>query len=162
MKEHTNWYEQLVGDATERSVALKSGIITSTLNRQLKAGTLSAENVILIARAYKENPIAALATTGYITAEEATRNIGEIAQLLPDRQLIAELARRIGVTPEELMSVDNQGLGATPNIENDNNVAHINEPPHIDEAPQFIEYDPDTMVAYEEKEIIPPDDQFDA
>lgn len=102
MSKNTNWYTQLVGDNTERAVALKAGITASTINRQLKKGTLSAENVILIARAYGANPVAALTTAGYITAAEATTNLGDIAQLLPDRDLIAELARRSYLSSQEI------------------------------------------------------------
>ena len=145
MSEHNNWYEKLVGDATERAVAMKSGITTSTLNRQLKAGVLSAENVILIARAYGSNPVAALATTGYIKVSEANENLGDIAQLLPDRKLIAELARRIGVDVSDLMSVK------------ENEKAPIRERrPHIVSSDtrddDLIRYNRETMAAYPRKE----------
>lgn len=182
MNEHKNWYLQLVGDATERSVALKAGVTTSTLNRQLKAGTLSAENVILIARAYGANPVAALTTTGYITLGEATKNLGDIARLLPDRQLIAELARRIGVTVEELIDAEVAPVEDVPRefvtpvdelIEerakkgnNGNTGESIKDTkPHavssFDPDHDAPFYDPETMAAYPRHEIIPPDDQFD-
>lgn len=163
---------QLVGDATERAVAIKAGLTTSTLNRQLKSGALSAENVILIARAYGANPVAALATTGYITPEEATKNLGDVAQLLPDRQLIAELARRIGVEFEELINIE-EGTPVDELVEererkgnNGNTGESIKDTkPHavssFDPDHDTPFYDPETMAAYPRHEIIPPDDQFD-
>lgn len=154
MNEHKNWYTQLVGDTTERSVAIKAGITTSTLNRQLKAGTLSAENVILIARAYGANPVAALTTTGYITAAEATKNLGDIAQLLPDRNLIAELARRIGVTSDELMNVQDDSPMMS------SNVASFTR--RNSDGEELDGFDPETMAAHADDEYIAPDDQFDA
>lgn len=104
MSDHITWYQLLTGGDTERAVATRAGITTSTLNRQLAKGHLAAENVILVARAYGQNTATALSATGYLTPEEAANSDGDIAQLLTDRQLINELARRIGVTSDELTS----------------------------------------------------------
>ena len=64
--------------------------------RQINKGVFTAEVVIAIARGYGESPVKALVTTGYITAKEAIGiNETSAAQLLTDRQLIQELARRV-------------------------------------------------------------------
>lgn len=102
MSDHITWYRLLTAGDTERTVSLRAGITTSTLNRQLAKGALAAENIILIARAYKQNPVTALSATGYLLPDEATGSSGDLAQLLTDRQLIRELARRIGVDAQEL------------------------------------------------------------
>ena len=93
---HKSWWQRVSGGDTERATALKSGVTTSTLNRQLSKGSLSAEVVIAIARGYGESPVEALAATGYLTPEEVTGTSNSAAaQLLTDQQLIRELARRI-------------------------------------------------------------------
>ena len=64
--------------------------------RQINKGVFTAEVVIAIARGYGESPVKALVATGYITAKEAIGiNETSAAQLLTDRQLIQELARRV-------------------------------------------------------------------
>lgn len=99
MTAHTNWYKRLVGNDPELTAAKRAKITTSTLNRQLSKGTLSAENVIALARGYEQNPVEALAATGFITSSEATSNPQEAARLLTDQELIRELARRVDDTP---------------------------------------------------------------
>ena len=66
MTDHSNWYRRITGDATERAAALRSGVTTSTLNRQLAKGELSAEVVIKLCRGYGVNPVEGLAATGHL------------------------------------------------------------------------------------------------
>lgn len=96
MTTHKNWWNRISKGDTERAASQKSGVTTSTLNRQLSKGRLSAEVVIAIARGYRESPVEALAATGYLTPDEVTGIAADAAaQLLTDQQLIRELARRI-------------------------------------------------------------------
>ena len=101
MTDHNTWYRRTTGDATERAAALRSGITTSTLNRQLSKGELSAEVVIKLSRAYGISPVEGLAATGHITHEEATGMTADsAAELLSDPDLIRTLAYRINADPQ--------------------------------------------------------------
>lgn len=68
---HNEWFTERVGDASILGAATKSGLSQATLNRQLKAGTLPAESVIKISRAYGYNPVQGLVDTGYLEIDEA-------------------------------------------------------------------------------------------
>lgn len=101
MTDHNTWYRRITGDATERAAALRSGVTTSTLNRQLSKGELSAEVVIKLSRAYGISPVEGLAATGHITHEEATGMTADsAAELLSDPDLIRTLAYRINADPQ--------------------------------------------------------------
>lgn len=96
MTDHLKWIKGLAGDASGRAIANRSQISVATVNRQINKGVFTAEVVIAIARGYGESPVKALVATGYITAKEAIGiNETSVAQLLTDRQLIRELARRV-------------------------------------------------------------------
>lgn len=98
--EHVRWFARVTNDASGLEASKRSGVTTSTLNRQLKNGHLSPESVIAIARAYDVSPVESLAVTGYLTTKEASGIEGEaMAQLLTDRQMIRDLARRINADP---------------------------------------------------------------
>ena len=101
MTDHSNWYRRITGDATERAAALRSGVTTSTLNRQLSKGELSAEVVIKLCRGYGVNPVEGLAATGHLTHEEATgMTVDSAAELISDPDLIRTLAYRINADPQ--------------------------------------------------------------
>lgn len=101
MTDHNIWYRRVTGDATERAASLRSGVTTSTLNRQLAKGELSAEVVIKLCRGYGVSPVEGLAATGHLTHEEATGvSADSAAELLSDPDLIRTLALRINADPE--------------------------------------------------------------
>ena len=91
------WFKETVQDDTIAEVALKAGIIKTTAWRQYNnALGFSAENVILIARAYHKSPVEALVEFGYIRADEMA-NGKTVARLhdASDDELLQELARRL-------------------------------------------------------------------
>lgn len=91
------WFKETVQDDTIAEVALKAGIIKTTAWRQYNnALGFSAENVILIARAYHKSPVEALVEFGYIRADEMA-NGRTVARLhdASDDELLQELARRL-------------------------------------------------------------------
>lgn len=97
--EHVQWFKRLTNNDSALSASKKADppLNNATLSRQLNKGIFSAENVIALARGYGQSPIGELIKTGYLRAEEFTGQSPELAaQLLPDRSLIQELARRIG------------------------------------------------------------------
>jgi hypothetical protein len=78
-----------------RAMAAKAGMEQTTLNRQLK-GTISAETVVALCRAYDLDFADAFVAAGYITDEEANRlgaRIGLAA--FTDLELAREIVRRI-------------------------------------------------------------------
>lgn len=91
------WFKETVQDDTIAEVALKAGIIKTTAWRQYNnALGFSAENVILIARAYHKSPVEALVEFGYIRADEMAT--GKTVARLHDAsndELLQELARRL-------------------------------------------------------------------
>ncbi|MEJ6013784.1 hypothetical protein WG936_08045 [Corynebacterium sp. H127] len=98
---HTEWFRILTSGASGLEASTKAGITTSTLNRQLSKGELSAEFVIALARGYGQNPAEALAATGYLTMEEVAGVSEEaLAELLTDRQVIRIAALRINSDPD--------------------------------------------------------------
>lgn len=91
------WFKETVQGDTIAEVALKAGIIKTTAWRQYNnALGFSAENVILIARAYHKSPVEALVEFGYIRADEMAN--GKTVAKLHDAsndELLQELARRL-------------------------------------------------------------------
>lgn len=91
------WFKETVQGDTIAEVALKAGIIKTTAWRQYNnALGFSAENVILIARAYHKSPVEALVEFGYIRADEMAK--GKTVARLRDAsndELLQELARRL-------------------------------------------------------------------
>lgn len=91
------WFKETVQGDTIAEVALKAGIIKTTAWRQYNnALGFSAENVILIARAYHKSPVEALVEFGYIRADEMAK--GKTVARLHDAsndELLQELARRL-------------------------------------------------------------------
>lgn len=91
------WFKETVQDDTITEVALKAGIIKTTAWRQYNnALGFSAENVILIARAYHKSPVEALVEFGYIRADEMAngRTVARLHDASND-ELLQELARRL-------------------------------------------------------------------
>lgn len=91
------WFKETVQGDTIAEVALKAGIIKTTAWRQYNnALGFSAENVILIARAYHKSPVEALVEFGYIRADEMAngRTVARLRDASND-ELLQELARRL-------------------------------------------------------------------
>lgn len=103
--EHKDWIGQLTTGDSLREISRKTGISYSTVNVQLKNGTISAENVIAIAVAYGTHPVRALVDTGYLD-EKYARSVDPMTALrsTPEDQLAEEILRRmkLGVTTEAL------------------------------------------------------------
>lgn len=100
----TQWYEAAIGKDTIKDVARKAGISTTTAWRQYADGELnfSAENVILIARAYGTSPVKALVAFGFLNSAEGTLEIGveEALSKASWAQIVKEMSRRMEADPE--------------------------------------------------------------
>lgn len=68
---HTEWFKERVGSDSINAAAGKTGLVQKTLDNQLKRGTLPAESVIKISRAYNYNPVQGLIDTEYLAVDEA-------------------------------------------------------------------------------------------
>lgn len=100
MENHKDWFDKITNRASGRSAAERSGESPATVNRQLKAGIISPDLVISLARGYGRSPVLALLETGYLLPEETgAPTLEEVANALTDQQLIAETARRIDSNP---------------------------------------------------------------
>lgn len=91
------YFAQLTHDAAINEISNKTGLSVSTLWRQYNKGCeFSAESVIIIARAYDENPVEALVEFGYIRADEMAngRTVARLHDASND-ELLQELARRL-------------------------------------------------------------------
>lgn len=66
----SQWYSDAVGDDSANAVAMKAGILQSTLARQLQRGTLSPEVVAAIGRAYRADILAGFVACGLLEQEE--------------------------------------------------------------------------------------------
>ncbi|NEG89797.1 hypothetical protein [Bifidobacterium aerophilum] len=97
------WLESTINEDTIAEVAQKSGIIKTTAWRQYNNDLgFSAENVILIARAYHKDPVEALVAFDYLRDDE--RGVAAVRSALhaaTDKQLIDELASRLDRQPDK-------------------------------------------------------------
>lgn len=90
------WFDRVRGDDTVNAVAEKSGIVQSTLLRQLQRGHLGIVEAIKIARAYSQNPLTPLLEAGHITEDDlrSWRAQGALADAT-DREIADEVWRRL-------------------------------------------------------------------
>lgn len=143
---HNLWYERLTSNATERAASQKSGVTTSTLNRQLAKGVLSPENVIALSRAYGVSPIQGLVSTGYLEANEVSNmSEEELADSLSDRIIIKSFAKRIS---EDYESWFADGELSTKENAQTSNVRSIQQRSERSGAPDVAdeEYDEDALI----------------
>lgn len=94
------WMASTVGDHSENTTARLAGINQSTLNRQVRAGTLTPETVVAIARAYRVPVLPGLVACGLITEAEAAlkERMGSVEEVLAtaeDSQIVGEMLARL-------------------------------------------------------------------
>ncbi len=90
------WIRQTVGDASLRKVAAEAGISQATLARQIREGTLTAESVVKIARAYGVSVADGLQAIGVLTEEDVLPiSVEKALQEATDEQLADEVLRRM-------------------------------------------------------------------
>lgn len=114
---HTKWFEERVAGDSVNAAAGLAGLDQATLNRQLKRGSLPAESVIKISRAYGYSPIQGLVDTGYLNITESRGGVTVINwDSVSDADLLGELLRRTdsdGVLPSSLWDnpLDDETVG---------------------------------------------------
>ena len=90
------WFRRITGGDSVNAAAKAAGINQPTLARQINAGTISAENIVAVARAYKADPIEGLIISGLVTEEEVRAHSADvILRDLDDRIIANEVWRRM-------------------------------------------------------------------
>lgn len=91
----TDHFLRATGARSVRAIAQTAGIEPSTLSRQLN-GTLTAETVVAICRAYDLDYADTFVAVGFITDEEANRLGARVGlSAFTDLELAREIVRRI-------------------------------------------------------------------
>ena len=90
------WFERVTQGDTVNAAAEKAHMVGSTLNRQVRAATLSPESIVAIARAYDADPIEGLIISGLITDLDLHHHRGEtLLAHLSNKMLADEVWRRM-------------------------------------------------------------------
>lgn len=146
MKAHTEWFEEVTSGDSVNLAARKSGIIQKTLAGQLKRGTIPAESVIKLCRAYGKPVVQGLVDTGYLSATEANGGVTVINWGdVKDAELLKELLRRIdsdGLLPGSIWEapLDDNTTGTLINIATGKPVPEFDEAKHAaNRGPKGIE-----------------------
>lgn len=116
------WIKSLPGNPSITAAARAAGIQKTTLIRQLDRGTVSAENVIEIARAYDVSPVDALVATGHLRADEVKIVGVELALgYATNHQLLGEVNDRVDPDGRRLF---HEG-GITPHFDSDSSAGTV-------------------------------------
>lgn len=95
--DHKEWLDALIGSDSYRSAAAKIGVDQSTLSRQLtRRAALSAEYVILLARAYGRRAGDELVATGYLEPGDLEGvGVEQALKSATNQQLLEEVDSRM-------------------------------------------------------------------
>ncbi|MDR1266225.1 MAG: helix-turn-helix domain-containing protein [Propionibacteriaceae bacterium] len=86
------WVRKVKGRDSDRQMAVKAGIPTGTIGRQMVGDSLTPENVVAIARAYGVSPLDGLVAIGLVSEADVTRaTLPDVS----DGELVDEVLRRI-------------------------------------------------------------------
>lgn len=90
------WMRKITNGDDVSTIARKTGTPRRTLYRQVERGELSVDNVLLIAKSYKANPIHALIELGFIEAHwTSTPSTKAVLKTASEDELCAEILRRL-------------------------------------------------------------------
>ena len=100
MNKH-EWFSSTIGNDTIAEVGLKAGIVKTTIWRQFNNDlNFTAENVILIARAYHKDPVEALVAFDYLRDDErGTASLRAALKNATNDDLFTEIAARLDRDP---------------------------------------------------------------
>ena len=112
-QEIMKWMQSTTDGQTVNAIAERSGLVGSTLSRQVKSGALTPETVVAVARAYHADPIEALLILGLITKDDVRRHGARaLLESLSDRQLSDEVWSRLSRGSASSDLTDGQGFTA--------------------------------------------------
>ena len=94
------WMSAVTDGDSINAVANRTGMIQTTLNRQVRGGALTPETVVAIARAYGAPVLPGLVACGLITEAEAAlkeraSEVEEVLATATDRQIINSVLARL-------------------------------------------------------------------
>lgn len=100
MNKH-EWFSSTIGNDTIAEVGLKAGIVKTTIWRQFNNDlNFTAENVILIARAYHKDPVEALVAFDYLREDErGAASLRAALKNATNDDLLTEIAARLDRDP---------------------------------------------------------------
>lgn len=100
MNKH-EWFSITIGNDTIAEVGLKAGIVKTTIWRQFNNDlNFTAENVILIARAYHKDPVEALVAFDYLREDErGAASLRAALKNATNDDLLTEIAARLDRDP---------------------------------------------------------------
>ena len=100
MNKH-EWFSSTIGNDAIAEVGLKAGIVKTTIWRQFNNDlNFTAENVILIARAYHKDPVEALVAFDYLRDDErGTASLRAALKNATNDDLLTEIAARLDRDP---------------------------------------------------------------
>lgn len=91
------WFRSVTSGDSVNAAAIRAGLNQPTLSRQVKAGILSPESIVAVARAYKADAIEGLIISGLISEADVNRHGADlILQKLEDHEIANEVWRRMG------------------------------------------------------------------
>lgn len=101
MMTESRWWtylQSLMEGETQQDAANRIGISKSNITRWKAGARADPDFVVKVARAYDVNVLEALVEAEFITAEEANlRTVDRSSTKLSNKELAAEVARRLGV-----------------------------------------------------------------
>ena len=106
------WFNDLTGNASLREAAETSGVSKSTLSRNLDAGRMTPETIIVLCRAFDRSPVAGLIETGYIHPHEVEGpEVEEALDRATNQQLLDAIMRRSDPEARYLFGADEDTIG---------------------------------------------------
>lgn len=106
------WFNDLTGNASLREAAETSGVSKSTLSRNLDAGRMTPETIIVLCRAFDRSPIAGLIEHGYLYAHEVdSPSVAVALEKATNEQLLDEIMRRSDPEARYLFGADEDTIG---------------------------------------------------
>ncbi|WP_186365969.1 helix-turn-helix domain-containing protein [Corynebacterium sanguinis] len=112
------WFNDLTGNASLREAAETSGVSKSTLSRNLDAGRMTPETIIVLCRAFNRSPITGLIENGYIFAHEVDGpDVAVALEKATNEQLLDEIMRRSDPQARYLFGEDEDTVGLAPDAE---------------------------------------------
>ena len=113
--EAMNWLLKATKEHSVNAIALKSGLVQSTLNTRAKADSLTADQVIAICRAYRYPVSQGLLDLEFITEEDLKLpSIQATLRDATDEQLVDEIARRLEQGKREVFDRPIRPAGGPP------------------------------------------------
>lgn len=112
------WFTDLTGNASLREAAETSGVSKSTLSRNLDAGRMTPETIIVLCRAFGRSPVTGLIEHGYLYGHEVdSPSVAVALEQATNQQLLDEIMRRSDPQARYLFGADEDTIGLAPDAE---------------------------------------------